>query len=154
MNKNIIYCGIFLVFLIGISIFLFTNKNELQPINELNGQIINLENDLITIKDTNNDVYTFKSEIEGDVGSDIHLEYQGTLNKNNDIQEVTINDYEVIALDENNDLFKDYYDLADKKLATMSTDEKIGQILLVRYPDDNQIADLKKISICRFCFLL
>ena len=152
MNKNIIYCGIFLVFLIGISIFLFTNKNELQPINELNGQIINLENDLITIKDTNNDVYTFKSEIDGDVGSDIHLKYQGTLNKNNDIQEVTINDYEVIALDENNDLFKDYYDLADKKLATMSTDEKIGQILLVRYPDDNQIADLKKYQFAGFVF--
>lgn len=151
MNK-IIYCSIFLVFLIVISIFLFTNKNELEPVNVLDGKIISLENNLITIKDNDNEVYTFRSEIEGKIGSDIHLEYQGILNKNSDIQEVTINEYEVIALDENNDLFKDYYDLADKKLEKMSIDEKIGQILLVRYPDDNQIEALKKYQFAGFVF--
>ena len=37
-----------------------------------------------------------------------------------------------------NGLFKDYYEKAYQKLEKMSLDEKIGQILLVRYPDNNQ----------------
>ena len=152
MKRNIIYCGIFLVFLIGISIFLFRNNEDLEPINKLDGTIINIGNNLITIKDNNNEVYTFKSEISGEVGNDIHMEYLGTLNKNNDIQDVIINSYNVVALEENNDLFKDYYDLANKKMSTMSIDEKIGQMLLVRYPDNNQINDLKKYQFAGFVF--
>ena len=152
MKKNIILCSIFLVFLFGVVMFTFANKQQLESSSTIEGTIINLEKDLVTIKDDNNDMYTFKSEIDGEIGNEINLTYTGELNKSKDIQDVIIDNYTVVDLKENNDLFKDYYDLADKKLNTMSLDEKIGQILLVRYPDDNQIADLKKYNFGGFVF--
>ncbi len=152
MKKNIILCSIFLVFLFGVVMFTFANKQQLESSSTIEGTIINLEKDLVTIKDDNNDMYTFKSEIDGEIGNEINLTYTGELNKSKDIQDVIIDNYTVVDLKENNDLFKDYYDLADKNLNTMSLDEKIGQILLVRYPDDNQIADLKKYNFGGFVF--
>ncbi len=152
MKKNILLCSIFLVFLFGIVITTWNNKSKLESRAVLEGTIVNLESDLVTIKDNNNDMYTFKSEIDGEVGNEINLTYTGELNKNKDIQDVVVDNYTVVEIEENNDLFKDYYDLADKKLSTMSLDEKIGQILLVRYPLDNQIADLKKYNFGGFVF--
>ena len=152
MKKNIILCSIFLVFLFGVVMFTLKDKSQLKKSSTMEGTIVNLESDLVTIKDNNNDMYTFKSEIDGEVGNEINLTYTGELNKNKDIQDVVIDNYTVVEIEENNDLFKDYYDLADKKLSTMSLDEKIGQILLVRYPLDNQIADLKKYNFGGFVF--
>lgn len=152
MRKNIILCSIFLVFLFGVSIYTFTNKNKVLSTKMLEGTIVNLENDLVTIKDNNNEVYTFKSEIDGDIGNEINLTYTGILDTNNDIQDVIVNDYTVVNINQNNDLFKDYYDLANKKLQTMSLEEKIGQMLLVRYPDENQIQDLKEYQFGGFVF--
>ncbi len=152
MKKKIILCSIFLVFLFGVVMFTLKDKSQLKKSSTMEGTIVDLENDLVTIKDNNNDMYTFKSEIDGEVGNEINLTYTGELNKNKDIQDVVIDNYTVVEIEENNDLFKDYYDLADKKLSTMSLDEKIGQILLVRYPDDNQIADLKKYNFGGFVF--
>lgn len=152
MKKKIILCSIFLVFLFGVVMFTLKDKSQLKKSSTMEGTIVDLENDLVTIKDNNNDMYTFKSEIDGEVGNEINLTYTGELNKNKDIQDVVIDNYTVVEIEENNDLFKDYYDLADKKLSTMSLDEKIGQILLVRYPDENQIADLKKYNFGGFVF--
>ena len=42
--------------------------------------------------------------------------------------------------------------MAYNKLKTLSLDEKIGQLLLVRYPDSNQIEDLKKYKLSGFVF--
>lgn len=41
-------------------------------------------------------------------------------------------------------LFADYYAVADVKLAEMTTDQKIAQTLLVRYPDDSTAAQVLK----------
>ena len=49
-------------------------------------------------------------------------------------------------------IFSDYYVMAYNKLKTLSLDEKIGQLLLVRYPDNNQIEDLKKYKFSGFVF--
>ena len=74
------------------------------------------------------------------------IEYSGDLNKNFDLQNNEIISYTSadVTEDENgiptdfldNGIFKDYYKQAYKKLKEMSLDEKIAQILLVRYPDD------------------
>ena len=51
-----------------------------------------------------------------------------------------------------NGLFKDYYEKAYQKLEKMSLDEKIGQILLVRYPDDNQKEIVEKYQFGGYLF--
>lgn len=51
-----------------------------------------------------------------------------------------------------NGLFKDYYEKAYQKLEKMSLDEKIGQILLVRYPDNNQKEIVEKYQFGGYLF--
>ena len=51
-----------------------------------------------------------------------------------------------------NGLFKDYYEKAYQKLEKMSLDEKIGQILLVRYPDNNQKEIIEKYQFGGYLF--
>lgn len=51
-----------------------------------------------------------------------------------------------------NGLFKDYYEKAYQKLEKMSLDEKIGQILLVRYPDENQKEIVEKYQFGGYLF--
>ena len=51
-----------------------------------------------------------------------------------------------------NGLFKDYYEKAYQKLEKMSLDEKIGQILLVRYPDNHQKEIVEKYQFGGYLF--
>ena len=51
-----------------------------------------------------------------------------------------------------NGLFKDYYKKAYQKLEKMSLDEKIGQILLVRYPDNHQKEIVEKYQFGGYLF--
>lgn len=51
-----------------------------------------------------------------------------------------------------NGLFKDYYEKAYQKLEKMSLDEKIWQILLVRYPDNNQKEIIEKYQFGGYLF--
>ena len=51
-----------------------------------------------------------------------------------------------------NGLFKDYYEKSYQKLEKMSLDEKIGQILLVRYPDNNQKEIVEKYQFGGYLF--
>ncbi len=47
-------------------------------------------------------------------------------------------------LENDNGIFSDYYILAKNKLKTMTLDEKINQLFLVRYPDDKTATDIQK----------
>lgn len=51
-----------------------------------------------------------------------------------------------------NGLFKDYYEKAYQKLEKMSLDEKMGQILLVRYPDNHQKEIVEKYQFGGYLF--
>ena len=73
-----------------------------------------------------------------------------TYNKNNeiiDINELNINQEEYYNIFNNEGILKDYYNLAYEKLKTMSIDEKIGQILFVRIPEDKEITPIKDYNI-------
>lgn len=45
---------------------------------------------------------------------------------------------------ENKEIFESYYEKAEEKLKSLSLEEKIGQIFLVRYPEKNQVEELEK----------
>lgn len=50
------------------------------------------------------------------------------------------------------DLFSDYYDIAKEKLKSMTLDDKIGQVLLVRYPESDQIEVMNKYHFGGYIF--
>ncbi len=49
-------------------------------------------------------------------------------------------------------LFDAYYELAKEKLKTMTLDEKISQLFLVRYPEMNQLEELQKYNFGGYLF--
>lgn len=51
-----------------------------------------------------------------------------------------------------NGIFKEHYNSAYKKLISLNLEEKIGQILLVRYPNVNQIEALNKYNFAGYIF--
>lgn len=53
---------------------------------------------------------------------------------------------------QDNGIFINYYEQSYCKLQSLSLDEKIGQLLLVRYPNSNQIEILKKYNLGGFVF--
>lgn len=120
--------------------------NLKEKTNTLNAMVINKENGKITVQDSDNIIYTFNLDADFNIGDTVQIEYDGDLDKNNELQDIIIKDYEVMYdyndksgipklwLDDG--LFKKYYEKAYEKLENMTLDEKIAQILLVRYPDD------------------
>lgn len=114
--------------------------------NKLNAMVIKKENGKVTLLDSDNIIYTFNLDDDFNLGDTVRVEYDGNLDKNKELQDIQIKNYKVLDdyKDKNgipkvwldNGLFKKYYEKAYKKLEGMTLDEKIAQILLVRYPDD------------------
>lgn len=50
-------------------------------------------------------------------------------------------------------VFEGFYDKAREKLNEMTLEEKIGQVLLVRYPDENQAEIMKRYNFRRIPFV-
>lgn len=162
-NKKIIIYAIGVLILIGISsLSLFINEEEITKTQKLEGTILKIDNNLLTLKDNNNNIYTFDSKnINANVGSEITIEYTGILDENKELQNTTIINYTTAVSKEDNKIpttyldngiFKDYYKLAYNKLQELSIDEKIAQILLVHYPDTNQKEELKKYGFGGYIF--
>ena len=91
---------------------------------------------------------------ELNVGDRLVIEYTGLLDKSKSVQNNNIINYKTIdqEKDENgipkdfldDGIFKDYYVLAYRDLQKLSLDEKIGQLLLVRYPEEDAVSKLEK----------
>lgn len=161
MKKNYLFIASILILLT--IVFLEIRFNNKENTNNLTGKVLNIDKENVTIQDDNDVIYTFnikKNDI--DIGDKIVIEYIGVIDKENHEQHCKVIDYEktketissngipISYLD--NGIFSDYYVMAYNKLKTLSLDEKIGQLLLVRYPDSNQIEDLKKYKLSGFVF--
>lgn len=160
LNKNIIFTVLIAVLVI-ISIFSVVSFNgnkkttiKTKNSKKLSATVMKLDDDNITVLDSNNVIYRFsKDNIKASVGDNVVIEYTGVLDKNKFMQSSKVISYKIKSAitDENgiptdyldNGIFSDYYVLAYKKLKDLSLDEKINQILLVRYPDSNQKQILK-----------
>jgi len=141
-------------------LFLFNKKdNNKMETDTLEAVVLYNDNKYLRLQDKNNIIYTFnKEKIDIDVGSAIILEYSGILNNSKSVQSVEIIDYKVVEkFDEDislsdDGIFSTYYQMAYDKLKKMTLDEKIGQLFLVRYPNNNAIEDLKKYNFGGFVF--
>ncbi len=155
-KRKLLFVIIFLVVvLVLIYLFIVRNKEENKKediqTNYLKATVLSVSNDSITVKDGSNLIYTFDSVNDFDLtpGETVVLEYTGVLDKNVQNQNISIVSYTVDSTPletklSDNGIFSKFYKMAEMKLDTMSLDEKIGQILLVRVPDKNKINDLQK----------
>ena len=156
MNKKILITFIAIILCItGLFISSKLDKNkDVSETNFLTSTVIGISNNYVTMQDRNNIIYTFliNDAISFEVGEYIEIEYKGELDKNKETHDNEVVSFKVISevnsevptLFNDNGLFSKYYKVAYNKLNTMTLDEKIGQILLVRVPLTNQIEDLKK----------
>lgn len=157
-RKTVVYLiSFFVLFVIfGISIF-FSSETDTK---QLEGEVVYSSGNLVTIIDSNGNEYTVNSDIDVMEGDKILLKYTGLLDINKETQNIIVVDYiiETAATDSipdkynDNGIFSDYYDLAYEKLEELSLDDKIGQLLLVRYPDSNQEEILKKYNFGGYVF--
>lgn len=141
-----------------------TNENLIVKINKLAATVLSISDDNVTVQDSENIIYTFHTKnFKFNAGDHIIIEYTGLLNKNTEYQNVTINDYSLERVSEDdfdiytndwdsNGMFKKYYTLANNKLSTLTLDEKIGQLFLVRYPDANQVTLLQEYNFAGYIF--
>lgn len=169
-NKKIFYSIIAIVLLGFFSFLTILSSNKLK--NEKNsttgnmeGLVLAVSNSDITIMSDDNNIYKI-DEVLKDIkpGDVLVIEYAGFLDVLKVSQDIDIVDYRKRAMerDENgvpkswndNGIFSDYYIMANNKLQNMTLDEKIGQLLLARYPDSDSLAinDLKKYKLGGFVF--
>lgn len=164
MRKEVyLFGGLLLFVILGSVIFFGVRNNNSLKSHNITATVMAYDDELLTIQDSNNIIYTFKcNNIDASIGESILLEYSGLLDKNKEKQDGKIVNYNVTAVskDENgipddwldNGIFKDYYVLSKNKLDTLSLDEKIGQIFLVRYPANNGYEELKKYQFGGYVF--
>lgn len=165
MNKKVmISTGIILSsILLSISLIITREKNETLKVNKLQGTILQTDAETVTIQDSNHVIYTFDVEnMNFSVGDSVLLEYTGLLDKNKNNQTCNVINYEVVSKEVDDSgipsswldqgIFSGFYKFAYKKLQTLTLEEKIGQLLLVRYPDSNQVELLQKYDFGGYVF--
>lgn len=147
---------ILIVIIVGIiGICKKEEKAEKNDVKNLIATVTNVEGKNVTVQDSNNVIYTFKIDKKAPkIGQLVNIEYKGKLNTKNTIQTTRVITYKTKKVIKDEDglpedfkdegIFSDYYILAYKKLQDMTLDEKIAQILLVRYPEENQAEVLKE----------
>ncbi len=157
MNKKkiVAFIGILCVFVVALSITHMLKNSSKEKTRTMNATVLSVQEKTITLQDDNNAIYTFHAKnIDAEVGKEIIIKYTGLLDKDLKVQTGSIVDYKLIPTsnDENetdhklldDGMFQTYYTMANNKLKTMTLDEKIAQILLVRYPETNAKEILKQ----------
>ncbi len=156
--QSVLFFTLFLVF-IGILMSAPKQKESEKNLNTLEGNILSMENGTLTIQDQENTIYTIKTtDLENlALGDTIVLYYSGLLNKEIEKQNILVEKVEVEDdllptewLEEG--IFHDYYEKAYAKLKNLSLDEKIGQLLLVRYKENDSLEELEKYNYSGFVF--
>ena len=161
-KKFFISFSIILIF-IAINVWSLVNKNIVDKNPKIEGIVLSINESSITLRDSNHIIYTINiNAIDVSIGDNVLIEYTGELNKNKEVQDILVEKYSVLPVSEDKDnipdswqddgIFSDYYTLAYNKLKTLTLDEKIGQLFLVRHPNDNAISDLKKYNFGGFVF--
>ena len=137
---------ILLTFLMIISTFL-----SLKPYKQIEGNIINITNNTFTILTNKGTIYTFNkpNNFNNTINDNIKIKYENKISDFINIQNITIKKIENIPNIKYNqsNLFKNYYIKATEKVKNMTTEEKIGQLLLVRVPEKEKIETIKKYNI-------
>ncbi len=154
MNKKIVLFSSFVLFiLISCSIVYFFNQKQ-TSYQEMAVTVLSNKDNYILVQDSNNIIYNLETDetFKANVGDNILVKYTGLIDQNKNFKSIDLVSYiknedktsNVPSEFNDNGIFSDYYPLAYQKLKTMSLDEKINQLLLVRYPDSSGDKILKE----------
>lgn len=155
MNKKVIVC-IFAIFICMITAVLVnpeTKTTTTKKTSSMKATVLEVSSDYITVSDNDNVIYTFVGSGNDalEIGESINIKYDGKLNKNKEKQTAKLVSVTAYTEDgsvpdswNDNGMFSQFYQMAYNKLKTMTQDEKIGQIFLVRVPEKDKISDLQK----------
>lgn len=149
MQRNSLIAIIMIVGVIMLGIVISFIDTESVPLvqNQMEATVLKKNKNSITVQDRNNAIYTMSiTKNDLNPGDDVLLKYSGLLDENKDKQNIAVLEYVEVAeeVDANgiplefidDGLFKQFYLQAYNKLKTLSLEEKIAQIFLVRY-DEN-----------------
>lgn len=153
MKKKIIICLSIILFVVLTTFLVKNNTTTTEKTGTMKATVLEVNSDYVRVSDPDNVIYTFKGADDEsfEVGKNVEIKYSGTLDRNKETQSASIisaaaytDDGDVPFSLNDNGMFSQFYQMAYNKLKTMSQDEKIGQIFLVRVPSENQISDLQK----------
>lgn len=155
-------CIVSLALILLIGILIPSLKSE--ETKKIKATVLSVANEKTTILTEKNEIYTlayFNDTLKS--GDYLSIEYTGVMDITKETQEVEVISYvdESIQKDENgipltwkdDGIFSDYYIMAINKLKELSLDEKIGQLLLAKYPGSNAPTILKQYPLSGFVFL-
>lgn len=148
MNKKMIYLLFSVICLIIILLVVFLSCGN--NIKTISGNIVEVKSDYFVIKVDESKKYKFNKLDKNDLckNCSIEVKYKGILKDNSINKMVDYNIFnDVLSLIDQMDkdgIFSAYYSMARDKLNTMSLDEKIAQVLLVRVPEEDAVEIAKK----------
>ena len=155
MNKKyltliiLVSLGLLLTFLL-IKIMVKPNNPDIKTFK---GTVLGYDNNVLVVQDKNN-ILTFKGCLKEDLADQVIIKYSG-LDEDMVIKDcefqTTNKDITIPKEYEDDGIFSLFYKLAYDKLQSLSLEEKIGQLLLVRYPN-NALAELNKYHFSGFVF--
>lgn len=113
---------------------------------ETYGVVIGNDNEYTTLYTLNGSIYNIKLNTKYEIGTNIKLKFKKDFSNFNEIQNnIIISSSKINDVPYNKeDIFYNYYSRAKDIINSMTIDEKIGQLLLIRTPVDNQIDLIKK----------
>lgn len=165
MEKKIMIMGVVFFTLVigGICLYNTLMREDLNlEKTELVARVLGDKGEMLVIQGSDNVIYTIdKCDSSLQAGDNILLEYTGIRENNVNNRLDDINSCNVIYTMSDEDLptdfndegmFSKYYNLAYQKVKEMSLEEVIAQVLLVRYPDNNQVAILEKYQFGGYVF--
>ena len=155
MKKGIVF-GIIFIFLIAGMVIYIDNRNGVfyeGEVNELEGMVISISDDNIFVMDKNDIIYKIIDiDKEVKIGDMVMFEYSGISDDNLlRVVDYSLLNEGMLELD-SEDIFSLYYKMAGIKTKEMTLDEKIGQLLIGRYNEDNAINDTIKYGLGGFVF--
>ena len=155
MKKGIVF-GIIFIFLIAGMVIYIDNRNGVfyeGEVNELEGMVISISDDNIFVMDKNDIIYRIMDiDEEVNIGDMVMFEYSGISDDNLlRVVDYSLLNEGMLELD-SEDIFSLYYKMAGIKTKEMTLDEKIGQLLIGRYNEDNAINDTIKYGLGGFVF--
>ena len=124
-KKFFISFSIILIF-IAINVWSLVNKNIVDKNPKLEGIVLSITDSSITLRDVNHIIYTVNIDAtDVSIGDNVLIEYTGELNKNKEVQDISVEKYSVLPVSEDKDnipdswqddgIFSDYYTLAYNK---------------------------------------
>ena len=149
-------CLVVIVIIVCLGIVYLRQENNIpeKNISEIIGTVIQITGNQVVLETDDNTNHTFNmSNTKFNIGDSIKVQHA---------EDKAVIAYEVIAVDEvytkipdtwkDNGIFSRYYSKAYKTLGELTLDEKIGQIILVKFPQTDGIQEVKEYSFGGYIF--